>query len=144
MMNLDRAALTAGHWSRQQYESLFLATGASPTWRLVLLVENEDESEPAGFLVGHAVGEEWELENIVVAEGRRRHGLGSRLLEEFLGLARGQGAKAVFLEVRESNQAARSVYERLAFEKTGVRAGYYQGPAEDALTYRLTFLNSVS
>ena len=71
-----------------------------------------------GFIAGRAVGEEWEIENIAVAGPARRRGLGTRLLGEFLDLARDRGAEAVFLEVRESNLAARRLYEKWAFVGT--------------------------
>jgi ribosomal-protein-alanine N-acetyltransferase len=92
-----------------------------------------------GFIVGRAIGEEWEIENIAVAEPIRSRGLGTRLLGEFLDLARGRGARAVFLEVRESNLAARRLYEKWVFIESGRRRRYYRDPEEDAISYRLDF-----
>ena len=83
---------------------------------------------------------EWEIENIAVAGPARRRGLGTRLLGELLDLARGRGADAVFLEVRESNHAARALYEKWAFLESGRRRGYYKDPEEDAILYRLGFI----
>ena len=68
-------------------------------------------------------GEEWEIENIAVAGRARRRGLGTRLLGEFLDLAQSRGAEAVFLEVRESNLAARRLYEKWAFVESGSTQG---------------------
>ena len=51
-----------------------------------------------------------------------------------------RGAGAVFLEVRESNRAARALYEKWAFLESGRRRGYYKDPEEDAILYRLDFL----
>ena len=79
------------------------------------------------------------FENMAVSGSARRHGLGTRLLGEFLDRARGTGAEMVFLEVRESNHAARALYEKWAFVQSGRRKGYYRGPDEDALTYCLYF-----
>jgi ribosomal-protein-alanine N-acetyltransferase len=42
----------------------------------------------------------------------------------------------VFLEVRESNSAARTLYEKAGFEATGLRKSYYANPVEDAVLYR--------
>ena len=84
-----------------------------------------------------SVAEEWEIENIAVADSARRRGLGTRLLGEILDLARASGAAAVFLEVRESNRAARALYEKWAFLESGSRCGYYADPQEDAILYRL-------
>jgi len=52
-------------------------------------------------------------------------------------VARAERAEAIFLEVRESNQAARAFYERHGFQPSGRRARYYSQPNEDAITYRL-------
>jgi len=61
------------------------------------------------------------------------------LLGAFLDDARARGAAAVFLEVRESNRAARSLYENWAFVESGRRPAYYTEPQEDAIVYRLSF-----
>ena len=132
LMALEKHAATAAHWSLQQYETAFSAEAPS---RVVLILEKEAGVQ--AFIAGRALGEEWEIENIAVAGPVRRRGLGTRLLGEFLDLARGGGAKAVFLEVRESNLAARRLYEKWAFVESGRRTRYYRGPEEDAIVYRL-------
>jgi len=130
MMMLAKLAGTAAQWSAEQYQSVF--SGES---RVALVLEGEADVQ--GFIAGRAVGEEWEIENIAVAGPVRRRGLGTHLLGEFLDLARGRGAEAVFLEVRESNLAARRLYEKWAFVQTGRRKDYYREPGEDAIIYRL-------
>ena len=134
LMVLETRAATAAHWTTKQYEAVFSSEVSS---RVVLILE--DKSGVQGFIVGRAVGEEWEIENIAVAGPARRIGRGTRLLGEFLDLARGRGAQAVFLEVRESNQAARRLYEKWAFIEAGRRKHYYREPKEDAIVYRLGF-----
>jgi ribosomal-protein-alanine N-acetyltransferase len=132
MMALEKHATTAAHWSRAQYEELF--RGSS---RVALILE---EASLQGFVIARVVGGEWEIENIAIAGPARRRGLGTRLLGEFLDLARAQNAAAVFLEVRESNQAARALYKKWAFVESGCRRGYYKDPGEDAILYRLDFI----
>jgi ribosomal-protein-alanine acetyltransferase len=134
MMALEKHAATAAHWSEQQYEGLF--RDARPE-RMALIIE--DESGLQGFVIARVVDREWEIENIAVAGSARRRGLGTRLLGELLDLARARGADAVFLEVRESNHAARALYEKWAFLESGHRRGYYKDPKEDAILYRLGF-----
>lgn len=134
MMLLEKHAATAAHWTAQQYEALF--RGHSPERRALII---EDESGLQGFVIARVVDREWEIENIAVAGPARRRGLGTRLLGELLDQARGRGADAVFLEVRESNRAARALYEKWAFLESGRRPGYYKDPEEDALLYRLGF-----
>ncbi len=130
-MVLERQASTAAHWTQVEYERIF-NLGQTPRVALVA----EDVGEIVGFLVARALGPEWEIENIAVAEVVRRRGLGITLISEFLQLARTRGAAGVFLEVRESNQAARRLYQKLGFAGCGRRKSYYNNPLEDAIVYR--------
>lgn len=134
MMALEKHAATAAHWSLEQYHALF----RSPETNRVALVLCEDD-ELQAFVIARVVREEWEIENIAVAGPARRRGLGTRLLGEFLDLARAKGPAAVFLEVRESNHAARALYEKWAFLESGRRRRYYDDPDEDAILYRIDF-----
>jgi ribosomal-protein-alanine acetyltransferase len=134
LMTLEKHAATAAHWSVEQYRAVF---SPSPISRIALVIEDGDAIQ--GFLMARGVGPEWELENIAIAGPARRHGLGTRLLGEFLNTAHSRGATAVFLEVRESNSAARRLYEKWAFLETGRRDNYYHHPEEAAITYRLDF-----
>ena len=134
MMVLEKHAATAAHWSAEQYEILFHASGPG---RVALVMQ--EESGLQGFVIARVVGEEWEIENIAIAGLARRHGRGTRLLGELLDLARARGAAAVFLEVRETNRAARALYEKWAFLESGRRRKYYKDPEEDAILYRLGF-----
>lgn len=138
MMALEKHAATAAHWSVGQYEALFRA--ASPA-RIALIMRDNAQAaaKVQGFIIARAAGQEWEIENIAVAGSARRHGLGTRLLGEFLDLARAKGAESVFLEVRESNRAARALYEKWSFTEGGRRKRYYRDPEEDAILYRLGF-----
>ena len=88
-----------------------------------------------GFLVARRVVSEWELENIVVAPEVRRKGCGQRLLDALLVHAANTNSDSIFLEVRESNAAARALYHRAGFRQTGQRKSYYTNPAEDAILY---------
>lgn len=133
MMDLERHAAMAGHWRKQDYLRIF--NGAKSRLSMVL----EEDGNALAFIVVANVGAEWELENIAVAAEARRRGLGTRLMTEFMDVARGRGAESVFLEVRESNRAARALYEKWAFVETGRRRGYYSEPAEDAVIYRFDF-----
>jgi ribosomal-protein-alanine N-acetyltransferase len=140
MMDLDRESPSAAHWSRNQYEALFVTARAqkSGSWAWVV----EDEGAAPGiilaFLVTRCVDAEWELENIVVAGASRRRGVGARLLREFVAHARAAEGSGIFLEVRESNQSARALYRKAGFEETGLRKSYYSNPPEDAILCRLS------
>jgi [ribosomal protein S18]-alanine N-acetyltransferase len=132
MIEIEKHALTAAHWSLEQYQSGFSELGPK---RILLVIE--EDSIIQGFLVARAVGPEWELENVAIAGPARRRRLGRRLLRHFLELVRGQGGVSVFLEVRESNRAARGLFEQCGFIESGRRADYYRNPEENAVTYAL-------
>jgi len=132
-MALERRSAGAAHWSQEQYDWLFADAGPK---RLVLVIEEQNRA--LGFVVARPAAAIWEIENIAVTEQARRRGLGARLLGEFLEHARNHGAEAVFLEVRESNQPARALYEKWAFVESGRRTRYYRDPEEDAIVYRLS------
>ncbi len=96
------------------------------------------DSVVAGFLVSHEVcpsqdGQpaEREILNIAVDPEFRRRGIGHLLLAK--ELARGG---IHFLEVRESNAAARELYDRQGFETVGRRKAYYDHPRETAMLMR--------
>jgi [ribosomal protein S18]-alanine N-acetyltransferase len=149
LMDLERQSPTAAHWSHQQYEALFVtARDRQPSERLAWVVEDEPRIQPEkasrgaheilAFLVAHLVEQEWELENIVVAESTRRRGVATRLLGEFVAHARAEQGSGIFLEVRQSNQSARGLYQKIGFKETGLRKGYYSSPPEDAILCRLS------
>jgi len=131
MIEIARHAVTAAQWNAAQYERMF-SSGC-----LALVIE--DDGRVMGFIVGRGLGEEWEIENIAVSGPARRRGLGSHLLGEFLHHAQSNGGREVFLEVRESNHAARTLYEKWAFIEAGRRKSYYQDPPEDALVLKFYF-----
>lgn len=62
----------------------------------------------------------------------RRNGYAFLLLTFALEQMQKDGAEKVFLEVRESNAAARALYEKLNFAYLSKRANYYRDPLEDA------------
>lgn len=124
---LERSAPEAAHWSSLAYQQIF--AGSPP--RLFLVAE--DEKGMAGFLVASTASPEWELENLAVAQDRRRQGIARRLLEELLARARRQEADAVWLEVRASNATARRLYQACGFSLRGTRKSYYSNPLEDAV-----------
>lgn len=134
MMRLTDHSATAAHWSRDKYDQIF---AQDVPQRLAMIVQ--DSQGLQGFLIAKGILDEWEIENIAIAGPIRRRGLGTRLLGEFLDHARARGARAIFLEVRESNRAARALYEKWSFDESGRRPGYYSNPVEDAIIYRHTF-----
>ncbi|HEX4634269.1 MAG TPA: ribosomal protein S18-alanine N-acetyltransferase, partial [Gemmatimonadales bacterium] len=90
----------------------------------------------AGYLVARQMADEGEILNIGVDPKWRRCGVGRILVSAGLSHLHALGARQVFLEVRESNVAARALYERFAFTEVSRRAKYYRRPVEDAILLR--------
>ena len=91
------------------------------------------EGAIAGFLVWRRLAEgECEVLNLVVAPRFRRSGIARKLLEPLLHVPDNQ----VFLEVRESNQAARIFYKSMGFQEVSTRREYYEFPSEAAIVMK--------
>ena len=90
-----------------------------------------------GRLVGYCacwiVFDELHINSIAIDDAWRRRGVARSLLTEVFRDAFGAGARMATLEVRQSNTAARHLYENLGFAVEGVRRNYYQDPREDGL-----------
>ena len=87
----------------------------------------------AGFLATRPLAPgECEILNLAVAPEYRRQGVARALLAAFFESFSG----AIFLEVRASNRAARSLYKSLGFEEVMARPAYYQEPPEAAIVMK--------
>ncbi len=98
-----------------------------------------DGAQRVGYAVLMMVLDEAHILNISVAAARQRGGCGRRLLGHLAAVARQNGARQLFLEVRPSNAPALALYQRAGFETIGRRKGYYPAAEgrEDALVMRL-------
>ena len=120
-------------WSRNNFVDT-LAAGYT-AWTL-----NGIEGELLGYCIAMRGVEETHLLNITIAPAERRRGHARRVLGELVRLCRQEGARRLWLEVRESNAEARATYVRLGFEHVAVRKGYYPAPEgrrEDAVVMSL-------
>jgi len=90
-----------------------------------------------GALVGYAVVsryvDAWHVMNVAVAPAYRRRGIARVLLERLFEITKDDPRRGHTLEVRVSNAEAIRLYERLGFERRGIRRGYYTDNREDAL-----------
>lgn len=92
-----------------------------------------------GFAGVHIILGEGYITNIAVREDARRRGIGRVLLSKVIDLCREKGCFFLTLEVRESNCAAKRLYESCGFETIGRRKGFYEKPTEDAIIMTLFF-----
>jgi [ribosomal protein S18]-alanine N-acetyltransferase len=132
VMQLEQRTDNAAHWTEAQYQQIFQG---GPR-RVMLLVEEANRLR--GFLVASSIGNDWEIENVVVDDSARRRGFGRILLQQLIAQAHAQHAESIHLEVRESNDSARALYKKCAFVETGRRKSYFRNPSEDAILYRLS------
>lgn len=100
--------------------------------RGLFLVAEQDE-EAVGYIGCQTVLDEGYITNVAVSPAYRRRGVARVLLDALLLKAREQNLAFVTLEVRQSNAAAIALYAGAAFAPVGVRPGFYQNPAEDAV-----------
>lgn len=152
VVSLERKCSAAPHWNEEQYEKALVPEDN----RLFLIAARSTAVSPAngrpeigamtfmaheilGFLIASNTAPDWELESIAIAPESRNIGIGKRLLTAFLVKAKETNSQGVFLEVRESNLAARRLYEKAGFRETGRRKSYYINPIEDAILYGVRF-----
>jgi ribosomal-protein-alanine N-acetyltransferase len=118
----------AGRWPEEDLR-LSIAAGER---RLCLVARDKDAI--LGFLLTQRVAsDEAEILTLAVDPAERRRGVATALLRALLSSRGGR----IFLEVRRSNECAQRLYRREGFRVCGVRSGYYQSPAEDALLMEL-------
>lgn len=112
-------------WS---YNSL---RGAMMMGNNIYLVCVED-GEIAGYCGMWAVLGEGNITSVAVAERFRNRGIGRALMEAMLEKGIKKNVDVFFLEVRQSNEAAKHLYESLGFKTIGVRKNFYEKPLENA------------
>ncbi len=141
-MKIEYFTPTASHVERIAYiEKECFGDAAWSYDSVEAFVENEFSHVTAascdGEIVGYAgvivIAGEGEITNVAVLPEYRRRGIARCLVSAIEETARSLSAELLHLEVRESNEAARSLYESLEFDAVGRRRGYYTHPREDAI-----------
>lgn len=93
----------------------------------------EQEGKVAGYMGYWEAPQEAHIINLAVAPAFRKKGVGREMIEYCLEFARKRGAQLATLEVRESNEAARRLYEKCEFKIVAIRKKYYSDNQEDAV-----------
>jgi len=107
-------------WSRSQ------CAGILPLGGVRLVVARAADGEPAGFYLERRVLDEAELLLLAVDPQYQRRGLGTQLLESFIGNHDESDVARLHLEVRDGNSAV-GMYESFGFRPVGRRKDYYRG-----------------
>jgi len=100
-------------------------------------------AEESGNLIGYAglsklaTATSSDIQTIAVSDSHRRLGVGRALMNNLLEFASKQGAKEVFLEVREDRSTPQNLYKSLGFTEIDRRENYYQPDGVAAIVMRL-------
>lgn len=98
-----------------------------------LVIVFKPQKKVIGYLVFWQIKEQMQINNIAIHPDYRRMGIAEAVLHQVLSEVRMEGAKLVTLEVRPSNIAARTLYNKLGFDVLGIKEDYYHDPPEPAL-----------
>lgn len=86
------------------------------------------EQRTVGFAICQTVLDEATLFNLAIHPNFQGKKLGQSLLEELMLQLQKKGIMTLWLEVRESNQNAIKLYEKLNFNEVDIRKNYYPTP----------------
>jgi [ribosomal protein S18]-alanine N-acetyltransferase len=114
-------------WSRSMFDAELRKPSA------LALGAFGEADELVGYAFVSRYVDAWHVMNVAVANAFRRRGVASALLERLFEITASDPRRGYTLEVRISNTGAIALYERLGFERRGMRRGYYTDNREDAL-----------
>lgn len=115
-------------WSEEAL--LYMCT--SPVTHAVAVIE-KTSGRLAAYGGCEYVLDEANIVNVATHPDFRRRGCASAILDELEIFLQAKGVKSIYLEVRVSNIAARTLYENKGYRAVGVRKKYYRFPVEDAV-----------
>lgn len=124
------AAIEAASFSMPWSLSAFTDTVEKENFRYFVAEEGGEILGYCGFLF---VLDEAEIPNVCVKSSARKQGVGKQMMTELINEAAKIGIATLFLEVRESNTAARTLYKSLGFTEDGIRKNFYEQPVEHAV-----------
>ena len=130
VVRIERSSF-ADPWSEESFRRLL--AGDPAIFQVLVL---PPENRVAGYVIAFAIGEDAELLNVAVESASRGKGYAGQMLDAVLIALSVRGVRKAFLEVRESNRAARGLYQSRGFTEIGRRRNYYRRPVEDALVMR--------
>ncbi|UCH91923.1 MAG: ribosomal protein S18-alanine N-acetyltransferase [Nitrospirota bacterium] len=123
-------------WSQKNFEAELRGNQFS---RILVIPHPEYglKVQVVGYICAWMVFEEIRFLNLAIHEEFRRRGLATQLIREAIRLGEDEGCCRGMLEVRESNYAAKKLYESFNFQAYATRKSYYTNPTEDAILMTL-------
>ena len=116
-------------WSRDSFKEAIADKNA----RYIVVL---DDDILCGYLGMWYGGDESEITNVAIGSEHRGKGYSHHLLTEAEKIAREEGITKLFLEVRESNTVAKSLYKGHGFTEIGIRKNFYVKPCEDGIVLK--------
>ncbi len=109
----------------------FFSQDIDNEFALPLVVKEGDKV--LGYVCLWKILDEIQISNIAVSPESRRRGIAQSMMRRVLETAEEENCTRITLDVRISNQAAISLYQKFGFREAGRRKDYYRHPREDAL-----------
>lgn len=122
-------ASAARGWREEEFEQLL--SDPNVIWA----------GDSRAFALARIAGDEAELLTLACDPDHQRQGLAAACLTGLLEDASRRGVSRIFLDVAEDNQAALRLYEKMGFERAGMRRAYYRradGASVDAFVFQKT------
>ena len=94
------------------------------------------DDKVVGYVGSQTVLGETDMMNIAIHPDYRKQGIATELISALIEALNERGSHSLILEVRASNEPAKSLYLKMGFDVVGVRKNYYRNPREDALILR--------
>lgn len=113
-------------WSEKSFREAAVKTET-------IYVVAEEDGEILGYAGAWCVFGEADITNVCVRKVSRKQGIGTKMLQFLIEEGVNVKIKTFFLEVRESNSAAISLYEKFGFQKIGIRKNFYEKPVENGI-----------
>lgn len=122
-------------WSSQNIQESFYSINDKS-----FVLSTTTNIEVLGYAVIHTVLGESQLLYIAIKKQQQAKGLGEQFLQQLIELLKSQQQSSLLLEVRASNAKAIRLYEKLGFNRSGIRKAYYPlgNAKEDACLYSLS------
>jgi len=127
---LDKLCFTLP-WPERSFRFELTDNPASRCWVY------ETDGKIVGAVVSWLLVDEAHIATLAVHPDFRRMGIAMKLMRYSLRYMAKEGAVTSHLEVREGNEAARSLYRALGYEDIGRRKRYYKDNDEDAILMNL-------
>lgn len=128
LSELDKLCVGAEGWSAESFKSEVEKENG-------IVICCMEENSVIGLISGYTAVGEADITSVAVSPEHRRKGIADALLTEFTRILP-DDTEEIFLEVRESNEPAISLYEKHGFERISVRKNFYTNPRENAVVMK--------